>query len=91
MIKSFITTDNFEYTVLRFRDRQAGIAVIYDSELDRFTYNAYCIETKLLQELYSCEFEFLDDALTLINDEFSEWEKFDLSAKSGCGSCAAKH
>jgi hypothetical protein len=85
-----LTEDNFEYTILQFRERQAGISVIYDPELDRYTYNAYCIETKLLQELFTCEFEFLVDALNTINTEFGSWEKIDLSAKKGCGSCAAK-
>jgi hypothetical protein len=85
-----ITEENFEYKVLRFRDRQAGIGVVYDPECDTYTYNAYCIETTLLEELFTCEYSFLDDALAVINSEFGSWELFDLSAKSGCGSCAAK-
>lgn len=85
-----ITAENFDYTILQFRDRQAGVSVIYDPEDDRYTYNAYCLETKLLEELFTCEYEFLDDALETINSEFGTWEKIDLSAKKGCGSCVAK-
>jgi hypothetical protein len=85
-----LTSSNFDHAILRFRERQAGIGVIYDPDDDKFTYNAYCLETKLLEELYSCEFEFLDDALDVINQEFGSWELVDLSAKEGCGTCVAK-
>jgi len=85
-----LTEDNYFHSILQFRERQAGVSEVYDPELDRYTYNAYCIETKLLAELYSCEFEFLGDALAVINEEFGQWELIDLSAKSGCGSCVAK-
>lgn len=87
---SKITEDNYFDTVLRFRDRQAGVSVVYDQELDRFFYNSYCVETKLLKEIYSCEHETLDDALTLINDEFGSWQTESLSGSGGCGSCVAK-
>jgi hypothetical protein len=85
-----ITTENYDYTILQFRERQAGVSVIYDAEFDRYTYNAYCIEAKILEELFSCEYEFLEDALAVVNSEFGTWEKVDLSAKQGCGSCVAK-
>ncbi len=38
----------------------------------------------------SVEFEFLEDAIELINDEFSSWEKVDFEPEKGCGTCAAK-
>jgi hypothetical protein len=85
-----LTVDNFAHSILQFRDRQAGVSVVYDPEMDRYTYNAYCIEAQLLQELFTCEYEFLDDALLVINEEFGQWESVDLLAKKGCGSCVAK-
>lgn len=85
-----LTPDNYDHTILQFRDRQAGVSVVYDPEDNCYTYNAYCIEAKLLEELFSCEYQFLDDALATINSEFGTWEKIDLSAKKGCGSCVAK-
>ena len=85
-----LTEENYDYTILQFRDRQAGVSVIYDPETDVYSYNAYCLETKLLKELFTCEYEFLDEALATINSEFASWEKVDLSAKKGCGSCVAK-
>lgn len=85
-----ITSENYEHTILQFRDRQAGVSVIFDPEDDCYTYNAYCIETKLLEELFTCEYQFLEDALETINSEFGTWEKVDLAAKQGCGSCVAK-
>lgn len=85
-----LTEDNFSHAVLKFRDRQAGVSVVYDGSTDRFSYNAYCIEITLLEELFTCEFEFLTDALQVVNDEFGTWELVDLSKKQGCGSCVAK-
>ncbi len=84
-----LTTDNYTHSVLVFRDRQAGVSEVYDPESKQFSYNAYCLEKKLVKELYSNECDFLEDALALINDEFGTWqlESFD---KKGCGSCAAK-
>ena len=84
-----LTLDNYTSTVLVFRDRQAGVSEVYDPDEQRFYYNAYCLEKKLLKELYTCEYEFLEDALAVINGEFGTWqtESFD---KKGCGSCAAK-
>ncbi len=85
-----LNEENYTHSILQFRDRQAGVSEVYDPNSDSYTYNAYCIEAKILTELYSCEFEFLRDALDVINDEFGQWELIDLSAKSGCGSCVAK-
>lgn len=85
-----ITSDNYDSNVLTFRDRQAGIGVVFDPDLDRYYYNVYCIETKLLKELFSCEYEFLADALDVLNAEFGTWDKVDLGDQKGCGSCAAK-
>lgn len=84
-----LTTENYTYNVLRFRDRQAGITEIYDPQADTYSYNAYCLETKLVKELFTCEYDFLEDALHCINEEFGTWEleSFD---KKGCGTCAAK-
>jgi hypothetical protein len=85
-----LNEENYAHSILQFRDRQAGVSEVYDPASDSYTYNAYCIEAKLLTELYSCEFEFLHDALTVVNDEFGQWDVVDMSAKSGCGSCVAK-
>lgn len=87
--KNPLTVDNYATTVLRFRDRQAGVSLVYDQDRSRFYYNSYCIEVKLLKELYACEFEYLDEALEHINSEFGSWDVEELEEK-GCGSCAAK-
>ncbi len=85
-----LTESNYSHSILTFRDRQAGVSVVFDPESDVYTYNAYCIEATLLTELFTCEYKFLADALAVVNDEFGQWELVDLSAKSGCGSCVAK-
>ena len=85
-----ITEENFSHSILQFRDRQAGVSSVYDPSTETYTYNAYCIESQLLTELFTCEYEFLTDAVAAINDEFGQWELVDLSAKKGCGSCVAK-
>ncbi|RYZ51978.1 MAG: hypothetical protein EOP07_20380 [Proteobacteria bacterium] len=86
-----MTVENFQEKAFRFRERQAGVSIIYDPDAEAFTYNAYCLETKIMKELFTVEFDYLDDALELMNDEFGSWELFDLSEKSsGCGSCVAK-
>lgn len=84
-----LTHENYSHSVLVFRDRQAGVTEIFDPETESYSYNAYCLEKKLLKELFTCEYEFLDDALIAINTEFGTWalESFD---SKGCGSCAAK-
>lgn len=85
-----LTNENYSHSVLRFRDRQAGVSEVFDPSDEKYAYNAYCIEITLLTELYSCEFEFLEDALAAVNQEFGQWELVDLGGKSGCGSCVAK-
>jgi hypothetical protein len=85
-----LTAENYSHSILQFRDRQAGVSEVYDPESETYTYNAYCIEATLLTELYTCEFEFLEDALTAVNEEFGQWDLVDLTGKSGCGSCVAK-
>lgn len=86
-----LSEENYTERAYFFRDRQAGVSVIFDPESDCFSYNAYCLELVLQKELYTVEFEFLADALDLINDEFGTWEIRDLAPQSsGCGSCVAK-
>ena len=89
-MKKLIDTDNYWHSVLQFRDRQAGVSVIFDPEEQTYSYNAYCLETKIMKELFTCEYEFLEDAIATVNDEFGSWEFKDLGAKEGCGSCVAK-
>lgn len=86
---NLLDSENYSYAVFRWRDRQAGISLIFDPIDDCYFYNAYCIETKVLKELFSCEFEYVEDALELINQEYGNWEQHSLDTK-GCGSCAAK-
>lgn len=85
-----LTEENYTSSFLRFGERQAGVNIVYCPEEKKYFYNAHCFETKILKELMSVEFEFLDDALELINDEFSTWDKVDFEPEKGCGSCAAK-
>lgn len=85
-----LTTENFNEYTLRFRDRQAGVGLIYNHEKDSYSYNAYCLETELLKELFTQEFDYLTDALSLINSEFGTWELKPLVPSSNCSSCVAK-
>lgn len=86
-----LTEENFLQKAFRFRDRQAGVSLIFDPDTQVYTYNAYCLEIQLLKELFTVEHDFLEDALKLINDEFGTWELKDLvPEQSGCGSCVAK-
>lgn len=85
-----LTIDNFTSCALRFQDRQAGISVIFDPTEHLYTYNAYCLELKLLKEIFSVECDFLEDALDIIHSEFGTWELYEFEEKSGCGSCAAR-
>ncbi len=82
--------ENFTHMVYQWRDRQAGVSCIYDPDIDQYSYNAYCLETVLVKELFTCEYEFLVDALQVVNDEFGNWDLVSLEKTSGCGSCAAK-
>ena len=85
-----LTEENYQHTVLVFRDRQAGVSEIFDPGTGRYSYNAYCLEKKLLKELFTCEYDFLSDALEVINEEFGTWQTESFEGKSGCGSCVAK-
>ena len=66
--------ENYGHSVLVFRDRQAGVSEIYDPEANCYSYNAYCMDKTLVKELFTCEYNFLDDALHAINNEFGSWE-----------------
>ena len=71
------------------RPVKQGVTEIYDPVAKCYRYNSYCLEQKLLKEIYSQEFDFLDDALGHSNLEFGNWEFQDLSLKKpACGSCA---
>jgi len=85
-----INCENYQTHYLSFRDRQSGISLISSPDGKTFTYNAYCLEQKTLKDLMSAEFDFLEDAIDLINKEFSTWELIPYEEKSGCGNCAAK-
>ena len=85
-----ITDENFGHTVLTFRDRQAGIGLVYDPDVERYFYNVYCVETKLMKEIFTCEYEYLSEALENLNAEFGTWESQAFDEKKGCGSCVAK-
>jgi len=89
---SELDAENYLDKAFVFRDRQAGVSQVYDGLQDRFAYNAYCLEKKLLKELVSKEYNYLDDALDYVNKEFGSWELELLAegSKKGCGSCAAK-
>ncbi len=90
-VSSGLTPENYDHSFLNFGDRQAGVSLVFSPEDDRFYYNAYCLEAKLLKELFSVEYEFLEDALETINSEFGQWElKSHDKKKEGCGSCVAK-
>ena len=65
-----LTLNNWHSSYLRFQDRQAGVSLVYCPNQDRFVYNAYCIETKIFKELFTVEFEFVNDAIACINEEF---------------------
>lgn len=89
--KQRLTIDNYLTSVFRFRDRQAGVSIIYDPDAELYTYNAYCLETEIMKELFTVEHDYLEDALELINQEFGNWELVDLAEqKSSCSSCVAK-
>lgn len=86
-----LTSENYAEKYLRFQDRQAGVSLVYDAEENQYYYNAYCVEAKIVKELFSVEYSFLDEALETINDEFGTWELASFDEKGGgCGNCAAK-
>ena len=86
-----LTEQNYQESYLSFQDRQAGVGVVYCPDEERYFYNAYCLETKLLKELMSVEYEYLEDALEFIDDEFGTWDiRQHEEKKSGCSTCVAK-
>lgn len=86
-----LNENNYLNTYLQFEDRQAGVSVVYNPDKGQYYYNAYCIDQKLIKEIFTVEHDYLIDALELINDEFGTWEKKEFEEeKDGCGSCAAK-
>ncbi len=89
MTQNKLSDSNYSHSVLVFRDRQAGVSEIYDPETNKFMYNAYCLERLLMKELFTVEYEFLEDALCRVNEEFGTWDLQSFDTK-GCGSCAAK-
>ena len=78
-----LTSENYSFSYYSFRSRQAGVNVVYSNDDDCYYYNAYCIENKILRELLSNEFNFLDDALEFINHEFGKWELQSYEEKKG--------
>ncbi|MDE3269114.1 MAG: hypothetical protein OYH77_02390 [Pseudomonadota bacterium] len=88
MSDTHLTTLNYTYCYYVFRSRQAGVTAIYDPTQQLYVYNSYCLEQKLLKEIYSIEFGFLDDALAHINTEFGNWEfRNILLKKPACNGC----
>ena len=88
-VKWKLTEDNYSASYLEFSDRQAGVSVVYSPDDNRYYYNVYCVERKILKEIYSVEFEFLSDALELLNNEFNSWELANYE-KSKCSTCSNK-
>ena len=88
MSDTTLTAANYTYCYYVFRTRQAGVAEIYDPIKCLYVYNSYCLEQKLLKEIYSVEFSFLDDAIAHINAEFGNWEFRNIMLKkSACNGC----
>ena len=86
-----LDTENYSHSFYNFGDRQAGVSLVFCPTEKCFYYNAYCLEAKLLKEIFSVEHEFLEDALATINSEFGQWElKSHEVKKEGCGTCVAK-
>ena len=82
-----LTEENYQSSYLSFRDRQAGISLVYSPKTERFSYNAFCLEAKVLEELDSMEFDFLGEALAWVNAEYETWELKSYDEK-GCSTCA---
>lgn len=80
---------NYMDNALTFQSRQAGVSIIYDHDEDLYTYNAYCLELELMKELFTVEYEELDDALKCINEEFGTWKLQKLAdIQDSCATCA---
>lgn len=90
LVDNQITPENYTTHFKRFQKRQAGISLSYSNSEKKFFYNAYCVETELLKELFTVEYEFLEDALKTVNDEFATWELAPYEEKSGCSTCSNK-
>lgn len=89
--ESSLTPYNYLNKAFRFQARQAGVSLIFDPNTEQYTYNAYCLETEIMKELFTVEHDYLEDAIELVNQEFGNWELVDLGEeKTGCSSCAAK-
>ncbi len=41
LAEKHLSADNYVNKAFRFRDRQAGVTVIFDPERELYTYNAY--------------------------------------------------
>ncbi len=89
--KLAVDEDSFLYRYYRFEDRQAGIGLVYCPQEERYFYNVYCADTKLVKDIFAVEFEFLVDALETLQKEFGQWQCIEIEdGAGGCGSCAAK-
>jgi hypothetical protein len=89
-----ITEENYETHVLRSRARQAGVSLIFDPDRESFIYNTYCLELKLLKELFTHEYDSLKEALDSLHEEFGSWQLAEVgtplpSASKGCGGCSS--
>ena len=80
---------NFLHSCLAFEDRQAGVSIIYCHIEDKYFYNVYCMDVKILKDLMSVEFNNLDEALDYVNEEFGTWKLHNLALNDQKG-CAAK-
>ena len=85
-----MTEENYSYSYYSFEDRQSGISLVYSPSKKSYLYNVYCLEQTLLKELFTVEYDFLEDALKTVNSEFGNWKlKTFEEKKSSCSSCTA--
>ncbi len=90
-VSKVLDSENYSHSFYNFGDRQAGVGLVFCPNENKFYYNAYCVEAKILKELFSVEYEFLQDALATVNSEFGQWElKSHEKTKEGCNTCVAK-
>ena len=86
-----ISVENYDKKFLKFESRQAGVSEVYSPDNQKFSYNAYCLESEKLVELLSVEYDYLEDAIKTVNEEFGTWELVPYEVeKSDCGSCGNK-
>ncbi len=83
-----LTPENYEGSFLSFQDRQAGVSHVFSPVGNKYYYHVYCIDRKTLVDLFSVEYEFLEDALATVNSEFGNWEMQDYETKSQCSTCS---